>query len=322
VLKGDTYPLSVSAERNHQAIALVEYAQLLGVSAIAHGSTAAGNDQVRFDMVFQTLAPELEILTPIRDLQLSREEEIEFLQKNGVDISFRKAKYSINKGLWGTSVGGAETLSSHLPLPEEAYPSSCSEKEPIAISISFTQGEPTALNGESMSPIDCIKRLNELGSAYALGRDIHVGDTIIGIKGRVGFEAPAALLLIKSHQLLEKHCLSKWQQHWKKQLADWYGMFLHEAMYQEPVMRNIECFLSDTQTNVSGTVELRLHPYRFELLGVKSGYDLMQADFGSYGEMNKKWTAADVKGFTRIYGNALAVQHSLQHKALKRRRKG
>ncbi len=314
VLKGDTYPLSVSAERNHQANALVQYAKTLGVQAIAHGSTGAGNDQVRFDMVFQTQAPELEIITPIRDMQLSREAEIAFLQEHGVEMSFEKSKYSINKGLWGTSVGGAETLTSHQNLPDSAYPTPCTQQGCETLKIQFDQGEPVAVNGVAMAPVACIEKINALAGSYAIGRDIHVGDTIIGIKGRVGFEAPAAVVLIKAHQLLEKHCLSKWQQHWKKQLAEWYGMFLHEALFQEPVMRNIEGFLQDTQNQVTGTVEVQLHPYRFEMVGVTSENDLMQADFGAYGEMNKAWTGEDVKGFTKIYGNAISVMQSINQR--------
>ena len=247
ILKNETYPLSVSAERIFQALALVDYAKEIGVSAIAHGSTGAGNDQVRFDLVFQVLAPEWEVVTPIRELHISRKEEIEYLKKHGFDSSWEKAKYSINQGLWGTSVGGAETLKASGILPEEAWPHQVEREGKEVISIMFEKGEPTALNGIAMEPVEAIREINRMGHAYGIGRDIHVGDTIIGIKGRVGFEAPAAMILIKAHHLLEKHVLTKWQQYWKKQLADWYGMLLHEAQYLEPVMRNIERFLCDTQ---------------------------------------------------------------------------
>lgn len=303
VLRNNTYPLSVSAERIVQAIEIVGHAKKIGAEYIAHGSTGAGNDQVRFDTIFQVMAPEIEIITPIRDNRLSREEEIGYLQKNGMEYSWEKAKYSINRGLWGTSVGGDETLTSHLPLPDTAYPSPLENEIPKELGLMFDQGELVALNGKTASPVENIKKLSEIASKYAIGRDIHVGDTIIGIKGRVGFEAPAPLIIIKAHHLLEKHTLSKWQQYQKEQLGNFYGMLLHEGNYLDGVMRNIEAFLADTQTNVSGEVFVTLHPYRFELNGVSSSHDLMNASFGSYGEMNKGWTADDAKGFIKIMGN-------------------
>jgi len=304
VLKNNTYPLSVSAERIVQAIAIVQHAKKIGATYIAHGSTGAGNDQVRFDMIFQIIAPEIKIITPIRDAKLSREAEIAYLQKNGVAYSWEKAKYSINRGLWGTSVGGDETLTSHLPLPDSAYPSQLQEITPTTVKLSFTKGEFTAIDDQPNTPVRNIIALNKLASAYAIGRDIHVGDTIIGIKGRVGFEAPAPLILIKAHHLLEKHTLSKWQQFQKEQLGNFYGMLLHEGNYLDEVMRNIEDFLTSTQENVSGDVFVQLHPYRFELQGISSDHDLMNAAFGSYGEMNKGWTAEDAKGFIKILSNS------------------
>ncbi len=307
VLKNNTYPLSVSAERIVQAIALIEHSKKIGATHIAHGSTGAGNDQVRFDMIFQTLAPDITIITPIRDQQLSREAEIKYLQQNGIDYSWEKAKYSINKGLWGTSVGGDETLTSHLSLPESAYPSPLKETLPKEIKLTFLKGNLVALNDTKDTPINLIEQLNSLASSYAIGRDIHVGDTIIGIKGRVGFEAAAALIIIKAHHLLEKHTLSKWQQYQKEQQGNFYGMLLHEGNYLDPVMRNIERFLEDTQKHVSGEVSLTLHPYRFELNGIRSEHDLMNASFGSYGEMNKGWTAEDAKGFIKISSNAAKI---------------
>lgn len=307
VLKNGTYPLSVSAERVHQAIAIANYAKEIGASYIAHGSTGAGNDQVRFDLAFQLICPEVEILTPIRDLKLSRQEEIDYLAKQGVEESWEKAKYSINKGLWGTSVGGSETLTSHLPLPENAYPSPLQKWGSEKVEIEFKEGQVCGLNGEALSAVEAIQKLEKIGSSYAIGRDIHVGDTIIGIKGRVGFEAAASVLLIKAHHALEKHTLSKWQAHWKEQLANWYGMFLHESMYFEPVMRNIEGFLEDTQKNVSGKVFVSLYPYRFVIEGIESKHDLMSSKFGSYGEMNQAWTGDDVKGFTKILANPLML---------------
>ncbi|MFD1096418.1 argininosuccinate synthase [Salegentibacter chungangensis] len=304
VLKNDTYPLSVSAERIVQAIEIVNYAKEIGAGYIAHGSTGAGNDQVRFDMIFQIIAPEIRIITPIRDKQLSRQEEIDYLKANGVELNWEKAKYSVNKGLWGTSVGGAETLTSEKPLPEEAYPSQLVETEPKQISLSFTKGELTAVNGEQDIPEKNIEKLESIAGKYAIGRDIHVGDTIIGIKGRVGFEAAAALISIKAHHLLEKHTLSKWQLQHKDYVANWYGTHLHEGQYLDPVMRDFEAFLQSSQEQVTGDVFVSLHPYRFSLDGIKSDFDLMNSGFGKYGEENKAWTADDAKGFIKILSNS------------------
>ncbi|NER10365.1 argininosuccinate synthase [Muriicola jejuensis] len=303
VLRNNTYPLSVSAERIVQAMEISAYARKIGAHAIAHGSTGAGNDQVRFDMIFQIASPEIEIITPIRDQQLSREEEITYLRENGVDYSWEKAKYSINKGLWGTSVGGAETLTSGKGLPDEAFPSPLKKEKPEDVTLTFDRGELKAINGQAGDPVDNIRKLEAMASAYAIGRDIHVGDTIIGIKGRVGFEAAAPLIILKAHHLLEKHTLSKWQQFQKEQLGNFYGMLLHEGNYLDEVMRNIEAFLKDTQRHVSGEVFVTLHPYRFTLNGIRSDFDLMAAKFGSYGEMNRAWTAEDAKGFIKILSN-------------------
>lgn len=311
VLKNNTYPLSVSAERIIQAVEIVHYAKSIKAKYIAHGSTGAGNDQVRFDLIFQILAPEVEIITLIRDQQLSREDEIAYLKSQGIDVPWEKAKYSINQGLWGTSVGGAETLTSNEALPDSAYPSSLTKTTPEDLELEFKSGELTAVNGQSGTPIALIQQVQELAKGFAIGRDIHVGDTIIGIKGRVGFEAAAPLLIIKAHHLLEKHTLSKWQQHQKEQLASFYGMQLHEGQYLDPVMRDMEAFLESSQKKVSGTVFLKLHPYRFELLGITSPHDLMQAEFGSYGEMNKGWTADQAKGFIKLTANASKIYQHL-----------
>ncbi|RDI10308.1 argininosuccinate synthase [Flavobacterium sp. AG291] len=304
VLKNNTYPLSVSAERVFQALETVRHAKKLGADAIAHGSTGAGNDQIRFDLVFQTIAPEMQIITPIRDLKLTRQQEVEYLQQNGVEYSWEKAQYSINKGIWGTSVGGKETLTSGQPLPEEAYPSPLTKAGQEKVTLHFEKGELVGLNGTFEKPSLNIQKLEELASAYAIGRDIHVGDTIIGIKGRVGFEAAAPLIIIKAHHLLEKHVLGKWQQYWKEQLGNWYGMLFHEGQYLDPVMRNIETFLTDTQKTVTGTVTVSLKPYHFSLDGIASEHDLMNSGFGQYGEINNAWTADDAKGFIKIVGNA------------------
>src|ERR1700754_3027945 len=312
VLKNATYPLSVSAERMVQAIAVANHVKKTGASYVAHGSTGAGNDQVRFDMVFQQMIPGVEIITPIRDLKLSREQEITFLKENGVEMNVEKARYSINKGLWGTSVGGKETLTSHQYLPEEAWPTPLTSTEPQTITIAFEKGEPIVLNGERFEhPALLIQKLQLLAQPYGIGRDIHVGDTIIGIKGRVGFEAAAPLIIIKAHHLLEKHTLTKWQIYWKDQLSSWYGNWLHEGQMLDPTMRNIEKFLQDTQTTVSGKVFVTLQPYRYTVTGIESAHDLMSSKFGSYGEMNKGFSGEDVKGFARIFGNQTSIFHKV-----------
>ncbi len=309
VLKNSTYPLSVSAERVFQATSIARYARSLGASAIAHGSTGAGNDQVRFDMIFNTLYPEAEIITPIRDLKLSREEEIEFLQKNNVSGDWSKAHYSINQGLWGTSVGGRETLTSDQYLPADAFPSQLEKRDTEELTIQFEKGEPVGVNGENQDPVSCIKALDHLGNQYAVGRDIHVGDTVIGIKGRVGFEAAGPLMIIKAHHLLEKHVLSKNQLLLKDQWASVYGHYLHEGLFLDPVMRDVEAFLKSSQKHVTGEVRIRLEPFRFTILGVTSPYDLMQSTFGKYGEMNSGWSGEDVKGFAKIFGNQMMIYH-------------
>lgn len=303
VLKNNTYPLSVSAERIVQAIEIIEYAKKIDADYIAHGSTGAGNDQVRFDLIFQALAPSIEIITPIRDQKLTRQQEIDYLKSRGVDMSWSKAKYSVNKGLWGTSVGGAETLTSHQALPDEAYPSQLKKEGSEIVKLTFLKGELIAVNGEENAAQNNIETLNSMASQYAIGRDIHVGDTIVGIKGRVGFEASGATIIIKAHHLLEKHTLTKWQLQHKDYLANWYGTHLHEGLYLDPVMRDLEAFLESSQSKVSGDVFVTLKPYHFSLNGIASMHDLMKADFGSYGEENKGWTAEEAKGFIKIYGN-------------------
>ena len=313
VLKNDTYPLSVSAERMFQSLAIAEYARANQADYIVHGSTGAGNDQVRFDVAFAVLAPQTEVLTPIRDLKLSRQAEIEYLHQQGFEMSWERARYSINKGIWGTSVGGVETLTSHEALPESAYPSQLHRTAPERVEITFEKGEPVALNGKKMAPVTLIQRLNELGAAFAIGRDVHVGDTILGIKGRVGFEAPAALMLIKAHHLLEKHTSTRWQLLHKEYIANWYGTLLHEAQYLDPVMRDMEAFLASSQSHVSGTVFVMLKPYQFELLGIESKYDMMQSKVATYGEENNAWDARDAKGFIKIFGNQLKISASLHN---------
>lgn len=312
VLKNHTYPLSVSAERVFQAIAIAEYAKEIGADAIAHGSTGAGNDQVRFDLVFNVLAPEMEIITPIRDMKISRETEVEFLKSHGIEKEWAKAKYSINQGLWGTSVGGAETLTSSKTLPEEAWPIQVEKSGSEIVELDFENGEPVGINGEKLDPISTIKKLQDIAAPYGIGRDMHVGDTIIGIKGRVGFEAAAPLIIIESHRLLEKHVLGKWQIYWKDQLGDFYGMLMHEAQYLDAVMRDIEAYLDHSQKNVTGKVFIKLEEKRFDLIGIESDYDMMSSKFGQYGEMNQGWSGEDVKGFTKILSNATLIHRGAQ----------
>ncbi|MFN8406027.1 MAG: argininosuccinate synthase [Sphingobacteriaceae bacterium] len=311
VLKNATYPLSVSAERVSQATAIAHHAKKIGADYVAHGSTGAGNDQVRFDLIFNILIPEIGIITPIRDLKLSREAEIAYLNQHGINYAAEKAQYSINKGIWGTSVGGKETLTANQALPEAAWPTPVTASTPHNIELEFEKGEPVTLNGEKANPVKIIQKLQAIAGPYGIGRDIHVGDTIIGIKGRVGFEAAAPLIIIKAHHLLEKHALTKWQLNWKDQLSSFYGTWLHEGQFHDPIMRNIEAFLTDTQQTVSGKVIIRLYPYRFELIGIESKYDLMSSKFGSYGEMNNTWSGEDVKGFSKIFGNQTMIYHQV-----------
>ena len=316
VLKNNTYPLSVSAERMSQALAVAKYAKELKADAVAHGSTGAGNDQVRFDMILNILVPGIEIITPIRELRLSREEEISFLKSKGVQMNFEKAMYSVNKGIWGTSVGGKETLKSLGMLPEEAWPTQVTKQGSETVRLSFEKGELKTVNGKSFAhPTEAIQHLQQLAGPYGIGREIHVGDTIIGIKGRVGFEAAAPMLVIKGHHALEKHVLTKWQLSWKEQLAQFYGNWLHEGQYLDPIMRDIESFLTSSQQNVTGDVHIQLYPYRFQVIGIESKYDLMSSKFGKYGEMNLGWTGDDVKGFTKIFGNQTAIYQQVKEDA-------
>ena len=315
ILRNGTYPISVSSERTFQAIAIIEYAKKVGADCVAHGSTGAGNDQVRFDLTFQNLAPEIEIITPTRDMTLTREYEINYLKEHGYVADFVKMEYSINMGLWGTSIGGKETLRSEQTLPESAYPSQVTAEGEQSLKLTFAKGELSAVNGvEYADKVEAIRAVEAIGSAYGIGRDMHIGDTIIGIKGRVGFEAAAPMLIIAAHKLLEKHTLTKWQQYWKDQIGTWYGMFLHEAQYLDPVMRDMEAFLESTQAKVDGTVEITLRPYSYTLVGVTSDFDLMKTDFGEYGEVNKAWSADDVKGFTKIMANSMKIYYNKSKK--------
>lgn len=313
VLKNNTYPLSVSAERMSQALATANYAGKVKADAVAHGSTGAGNDQVRFDMILNILVPGIEIITPIREMKLSREDEISYLQSKGVKMNFDKAMYSINKGLWGTSVGGKETLKSLGMLPEEAWPTQVTREGTETIKLSFEKGELKKVNDRAFDhPAGAIQFTQSLAGPYGIGRDIHVGDTIIGIKGRVGFEAAGPMVILKAHHTLEKHVLTKWQLTWKDQLSQFYGNWLHEGQYLDPVMRDIEAFLTNSQQHVTGDVHVELFPYRFQVTGVESPYDLMSSEFGKYGEMNVGWSGDDVKGFSKIFGNQAMIYHQVK----------
>ena len=313
-LKNNTYPLSVSAERLSQALSIAEHAKKLNADAVAHGSTGAGNDQVRFDMIFNIMIPGMEIITPIRDLKLSREEEITYLKSKGVEMNFEKSVYSINKGLWGTSVGGKETLNSKGLLPEEAWPTQVTKKGTEEVKLHFEKGELKAVNDKTFThPSEAIQYLQTIAGAYGVGRDIHVGDTIIGIKGRVGFEAAAPMIILKAHHALEKHTLTKWQLNWKDQLALFYGNWLHEGQIMDPVMRDIEAFFTNSQRTVTGDVFVQLQPYHFQIIGIESEFDLMSAKFGKYGEMNTGYTGDDVRGFSKIFGNQVSIYHKVNN---------
>ena len=311
VLRNGTYPISVSSERIFQAIAIINYAKEIGADYVAHGSTGAGNDQVRFDLTFDVLAPEIKILTPTRDMILTREYEINYLKEHGYEADFTKMEYSINKGLWGTSIGGKETLKSEQTLPESAYPSQVTKQGEETLTLGFEKGEVVSVNGKKYADkVEAIQAVEAIGAQYAIGRDMHIGDTIIGIKGRVGFEAAGPMLIINSHKMLEKHTLSKWQQYWKDQVANWYGMFLHESQYLEPVMRDIEAMLAESQRNVNGTVILELRPQSFSTVGVESKDDLVKTKFGEYGETQKGWTADEAKGFIKVTSTPLRVYYT------------
>lgn len=311
VLRNGTYPISVSSERIFQALAIARYANEIGADAIAHGSTGAGNDQVRFDMTFLVMAPDMEIITLTRDRALSRDEEIEYLRSNGFTADFAKMKYSYNVGIWGTSICGGEILDSKQGLPESAYLKQVEKTGKEELRIEFKQGEIAAVNGEPFDDkIQAIRRIEEIAAPYGIGRDMHVGDTIVGIKGRVGFEAAAPMVIIAAHKFLEKYTLSKWQQYWKDQVANWYGMFLHESQYLEPVMRDIEAMLESSQRHVNGTVIMELWPLSFFTVGVDSPDDLVKTKFGEYGEMQKGWTADDAKGFIKVLSTPLRVYYA------------
>ena len=311
-LKNNTYPLSVSAERLSQALHIAEHVKKLDAKAVAHGSTGAGNDQVRFDMIFHIMIPGIEIITPIRDLKLSREQEIAYLKSKGIEMNFEKAMYSINKGLWGTSVGGKETLNSKGMLPEEAWPTQVTKAGNEEVKLGFEKGELKTINDKQFKhPSEAIQFLQTIAGPYGIGRDVHVGDTIIGIKGRVGFEAAAPMIILKSHHALEKHVLTKWQLQWKDTLAQFYGNWMHEGQILDPVMRDIEAFLENSQQNVTGDVFVQLMPYRFQITGIESKYDLMSSKFGKYGEMNTGFTGEDVRGFSKIFGNQTSIWNAV-----------
>ena len=311
IQKGQLYPLCVGPERVSQSIQVAKVAVELGASAIAHGSTGAGNDQVRFDMAFQLLAPGLRIMAPIRDFSLSRAETTEYLEARGFDVPVKTTQYSINSGLWGTTVGGKETRTPELALPDHAFTTTNSIDEcpesALDITIGFKNGLPVSFNGVETSGISIIEKLNEVGSLHGVGRGIHVGDTILGIKGRVGFEAPGALILITSHRELEKIVLTKWQLYQKTQTADMYGMLLHEGQFFDPVMRDMEAYLDSSQDVVEGEVRVRLHKGNLQVTGCSSPYSLFDTGVAVYGEENTGWGPDDARGFGKILTNQAAL---------------
>ncbi|MDQ3191718.1 MAG: argininosuccinate synthase [Bacteroidota bacterium] len=312
LLKNNAYPLSLSAQRATEAIGVANHAKSIHADFLSHGSTGTGNDQVRFDLIFSTLAPDIKIITPISENKISRAEEIEFLQTFKFQVNVKKDQYFMNRGLWGTLVGGKEALTSTDDLPEGAYPTKLTNNKPQDIVLRFEKGELKAVNGLFYkSPIEAIHELTNLVAPFAIGRNLHVGDTIMGIKGKIAFEAGAPLVIIKAHHMLEKHVLGKWQLYWKEQLSVWYGNLLHEGQFLDPVMRNIECFLEDTQKNVTGEVYVRLGAQQFTVKGVSSPYDLMSKKFGSFEEMENSWTKEDVKGFSKITGNHVSIWHKI-----------
>ena len=310
VLRNNCYPISVSSERIFQAIAIARYANEIGAHAIAHGPTGAGNDQIRFDMTSLAMAPAVQITTLTRDGNPSRQEEIDYLNAHGYFADFTKLKYSYNVGIWGTSICGGEILDSTQGLPESAYLKHPTKQEPEILTLGIDNDELESVNGKNYDDkIAAIQPVEEIGAAYAIGRDCHVGDTIIGIKGRVGFEAAAPMLIIGAHRFLEKYTLSKWQQYWKDQVSNWYGMFLHESQYLEPVMPDIEAMLTSSQRNVTGVVTLELRPYCFQTLGVDSPNDLVKNKLGEYGETAKAWSSDDAKGFIKVSSTALRAYY-------------
>ena len=307
VLKNNSYPLSVSSERIIQAIEIMNYSKKHNINNIAHGSTGAGNDQVRFDSIFQTLNPNIKIITPIRDNNISRKKEISYLKSVGINLTWNKSRYSINKGIWGTTIGGDETLTSNKPLPDKAFTKKLLEKRNKLIDLKFFKGELIGINNKVSNPIELINYLEQISSKYAIGRDIHVGDTVIGIKGRVGFEAAAAKIIIKSHELLEKHTMSKWQIFQKESISKLYGMLIHEGQYFDPVIKDIESYFEKSQRYVTGNVFVELSPYNFRLNGIKSDHDLMNHNLGVYGEENTNWSSDDIKGFIKISSNSSKI---------------
>ena len=319
VLRGHVYPLCVGAERGLQARRVALLAHELGARGVAHGSTAAGNDQVRFEVALRTLAPTLEIIAPIRDEGFSREQEVAYLKAHDFSLPFERAAYSVNHGLWGCTIGGRETTDTLEPLPESAWVLSKgafqSPRASEVHTLGFEQGVPTSLDGRAHAPVALVETLNTLGASFGIGRGIHLGDTIFGLKGRVAFEAPAAMLLINAHRELEKLTLTGRQQRVKDSLATIYGDLVHEAQFLEPACRDIEALFLSSQARVTGTVTVRLSPGFLFVEGVASPHSLKNASRGVYGEAAGEWTAADARGFSRM----LALPSMLHARAQKER---
>ncbi len=300
VLRGEVYPLSVAAERTQQALTVAEVARAIGAKAVAHGSTGAGNDQVRFDVALRVLAPELEIVTPIRDAGVKREQAIAFLKARGLPVPAKAGAYSINRGLWGTTWGGGWTHDTWAGPPAELLDPPADAPAPREIVLRWERGLPVALDGEALAGAALVARLGELSDTCGLGRNIHVGETALGIKGRIGFEAGAALVLIAAHRELEKLVLTKWQAFWKDQLGRFYGDRLHEGQYFDPALRDIEALITSSQARVTGETRVRLAPGRFQVVGTRSPHSMMDASVATYGEENRLWTGDEARAFARV----------------------
>ncbi len=316
ILRGNTYPLCVGPERVVQAEKLVLQARKLNARAIAHGSTGAGNDQVRFDVSLGILASDIEVLAPIREGGFDRSTTSEYLKARGFDVPEKTTDYSINSGLWGTTIGGRETLTTAHPLPESAYLHSTAPADAPSksenLTITFEKGIPVAINGTLMDPVDLIESLTETGNTHGVGRGIHVGDTILGIKGRVAFEAPAAEILINAHRELEKIVLGKWQRFQKDRLSDFYGLLLHEGQYLDPVMADIRAMIDSSQKRVTGTVDIELYRGNLRVLGCQSPFSMFDAGIATYGEKHTLWDGRDAKGFSRIVGVQSLLAHQFE----------
>jgi argininosuccinate synthase len=300
ILRGEVYPLSVSAERTQQTLSVVDTARAIGARAVAHGSTGAGNDQIRFDVALRVLAPELEIVTPIRDLGVTREQAVAYLKERCLPVPEKAGAYSINRGLWGTTWGGGWTHDTWAGPPDELLEPPAGAPAPREVVLGWTRGVPVSLDDATLEGPALVEQLNQLAEAYGFGRGIHVGETALGIKGRIGFEAGAALVLIAAHRELEKLVLTRWQSYWKDQLARFYGDRLHEGQYFDPALRDIEALITSSQARVTGETRVRLAPGRFQVVGTRSPHSMMDRSVATYGEENRLWTGDEARAYARI----------------------